>query len=97
MEDDLEERFPGIADKVTGPTRMPRSAGITARNGRDRSPRSGLDQSRRIADQLYITRRTATTHVSNILNKLGLDSAPPSSLVSCEGWRRGDSPAWNHR
>ncbi len=27
-----------------------------------------------IADQLFITRRTATTHVSNILNKLGLDS-----------------------
>jgi predicted ATPase/DNA-binding CsgD family transcriptional regulator len=27
-----------------------------------------------IADRLFITRRTATTHVSNILNKLGLDS-----------------------
>lgn len=27
-----------------------------------------------IADGLFITRRTATTHVSNILNKLGLDS-----------------------
>ncbi|MEZ4571806.1 MAG: LuxR C-terminal-related transcriptional regulator [Thermomicrobiales bacterium] len=26
-----------------------------------------------IAVQLYIARRTATTHVSNILNKLGLD------------------------
>jgi DNA-binding CsgD family transcriptional regulator/tetratricopeptide (TPR) repeat protein len=27
-----------------------------------------------IADRLFITRRTATTHVSNILNKLGFDS-----------------------
>ncbi len=27
-----------------------------------------------IADALFVSRRTASTHVSNILNKLGLDS-----------------------
>jgi DNA-binding CsgD family transcriptional regulator len=65
---------PAAAPAAPEPERAPERFGITTRElDVIRLLVDGLSN-QEIADQLFITRRTTTTHVANIMNKLGLSS-----------------------
>jgi DNA-binding NarL/FixJ family response regulator len=84
---------PAVAKQLTQSLVTPRPQPATALTDRERQVlvlvARGLSN-RQIADELVISERTARTHVSNILTKLGLASRTQAALLAI---RDGIAPA----
>jgi DNA-binding NarL/FixJ family response regulator len=76
---------PAIAKQLTRSLVAPRPQRVSALTGREREVlvlvAQGLSN-RQIADSLVISERTARTHVSNILGKLGVASRTQAALLA---------------
>lgn len=78
----MRARSPGASGEGGGP-----EAGIASLTAREREVLGGVARglsNRAIADELGITERTARTHVSNILAKLGLASRTQAALLAVQ-------------
>jgi DNA-binding NarL/FixJ family response regulator len=84
---------PAIAKQLTRSLMAPRSQPVDALTDREREVlvlvAQGLSN-QQIADSLVISERTARTHVSNILGKLGVASRTQAALLAI---REGIAPA----